>query len=1485
MRGLCLSWLLSLCLLLSSQGSKAAAPRHDLSSTSTTPNEVHVTVFIDCPAGEFVDPTIGAYYSTSATVMSTVTVTSYHCSPSRTAPTATYGPPSSTVVSTTSTATGTSGSSPVSTSHSSSISAGNSPPTSSSVVATSTGPLTSNPSSASSVAPSELTSLISIPSIGFITVTLDPGETTTVELPNGFLTTITVPSSVSSSPVSTNATPSVVSASSTSNQGTSTIPSSSSPVSSVASSSSEVSSNSSITSTQSAIPGGLTTTITFPGLPLITVTLAPGQFTTLSLPSGLQSTVWGPSAPPQTTTVVPLPSGQSTTVTLPTIGATTISISGAGLTTISVPSPSLQITVISLPNGPITTITLPASGATSISLPGVGTTVISVPPISITTSTEPQTSITTSTPITSPGSSTEPPTTTAPTTGSSSTSSSEGSSDATTSTSPTTFPASNPPPSSTTTQQTGTGAMPSDTDPTTGFMPLASLYVTVESIEYFVVDDGDEALVIMLDDDEGTEARVGPDRVTIGTATIVYPSPVISPTTITQEGHTITLRLRPYQSPTLGSTPQETQAAGLKILQSYANWGNEIDQPFTNFFQSLWNLFTLFSIPAGEQPPPFLGPLDSRLASVSETATALDSILSSDTCRAFQDFAIWAKNTYQVSNPGQAFTDWLTDILGNTAGPLIRNIGRTLPGALSKVQGLARMLSRQTWRSIPKLQMHLVKYKTMYIGGGTAGGGLAVAVGVTIATLVKSSGSTVVEPPKEKPKRSWYVKCNEGTYVDVYRGMIMWIDGAAGYQVGADPKFSNTGQGYFTTLDQEIGEAKMKQVERFPFVTWVDPHADLVQTELLRQYAPTRWPRRNDPSDDLAMANYTNVTTQYEQSKLGMETPNLDAVPAPLYESFWHRRLISMKSSDQVSLVEQPQYYRDESQGKGITVFVMDSGFDLSNIMPIEYRVQNKQPSEFSYVPPEHLLQPDRSDPTLWPPNSIADTFVDNGRMINGHGTGVAACAIGTRHGIASKADAYLVKVGSAISLNPTRDTWKSNPVYPCALDDAFHNIIKTIETRDLQGKAVINLSLGAAYWRGPPEVPEYFPKLDTVYQRHLDKLAQLGVLFVTSALNEGWGEPSFVPTGDSYPQVMGTKDNNMVTVGSVGPSGILQPWSSPEGTTLGGPQGSITIYAQGIGVETVRLGGIPAMERGNSFAAPQVAGLIAYFLALPENADRFKWTGNGYELCRRVKKYLVETSYRRVRLVDQHFPGYPPYPIPEDVNVAYNNAWGPQTLSDTLYAFSPACGNHRGPVTPNQDPRDPAYQCPAPLPFPQSDSPPSPTGNLTVTPITTTAPPGGSMTIPPPITNNGSTSAFNSSIPLTNTSTPWPWATPTGNLTVIPLPTANTSSTGTTAATTSTTTTTTSLSSSALPTIFYNPTTAAGCANDACSACASGFRQSCVEVKDKREVQCACVWESACARDQRKRGECDMPCPDPQQVRDCETELPDVDPVSYPNG
>ncbi|KAI1327775.1 hypothetical protein F5Y16DRAFT_185293 [Xylariaceae sp. FL0255] len=472
----------------------------------------------------------------------------------------------------------------------------------------------------------------------------------------------------------------------------------------------------------------------------------------------------------------------------------------------------------------------------------------------------------------------------------------------------------------------------------------------------------------------------------------------------------------------------------------------------------------------------------------------------------------------------------------------------------------------------------------------------------------------------------------------------------------------------------------------------------------------------------------------------------------------------------------------------------------------------------------------------------------------------------------------------------------------PGAIDDAFHRIFQVIQDQSLYGKAVVTDSL-TLLWRDPatPGMSGFdvnlFRALDDVWWRNLDKLEQYGILFVVAAGNQGSpiAPDLVIPTGDKLPHRFGTETNNIVTVGGVTAGGLLSPLSCPSGSSTGSLRGSINVYAQMIDVTTADIGAVPRIVEGTSFAAPAVAGLIAYALALPANAEILPWQGDGFSFAQATKKYIVDTAYRRVRMADQFVafaplatdypypPGWP-YDIPQDVPVAYNNIWGPQTPCDNN---NPAGGPG------NADPRSPEYQCfppPAqpqdfPLPLQQEQE------SSANTPVTAVdVPTSSGLTNSVATTDVPTATVSTAGVPASSSSDPAFWPVLSGSVVTMVMPTDLTSfQTGweyfTLSSSISTPTYvagTTTIGSipTALPTQYYNASTAAGCITPQCMNCTEGFEMVCS--LQGGVVECACQWQSGCYLGTPVRGDCDSPCSYPGWVMNCTT---GSDPISYLNG
>ncbi|KAH0443117.1 tri m 2 allergen [Colletotrichum camelliae] len=386
-----------------------------------------------------------------------------------------------------------------------------------------------------------------------------------------------------------------------------------------------------------------------------------------------------------------------------------------------------------------------------------------------------------------------------------------------------------------------------------------------------------------------------------------------------------------------------------------------------------------------------------------------------------------------------------------------------------------------------------------------------------------------------------------------------------------------------------------------------------------------------------------------------------------------HLRMISGDS--------RQDYRYHSSLGRGVTIFIIDTGFNLGHqeLAPgsrkvKDYYVKNENAVDLAKVAASNGLD------KLAPDNS-EDYFHDGQRRI-GHGTSVACVAGGTTLGVASNADLYLIKWKAA----QKRNNGSYGPIQSRrkALIDAFNHIRAQIMRANpsLKGKAVVNVSFGIK--RGIA----LFDDIQADFEAFIEDLEELGGVFVMAAGNSAQS-PSPDRLGDHLPQLLGTQENSLITVGGVHADGSLQATSEPEGKMQSDPpmedgsphpnanrRGSVTIYAQA--EDVTGCIGDPADTRstvqmtGNSFASPAVAGLAAYLLANPDFSDVFEYK----------EKSQRESDYRSVGLqmkqvieafasfqwvpqdtVFNRFRDYErvEYEFPKRVRVAYNMVDGPK--------------------------------------------------------------------------------------------------------------------------------------------------------------------------------------------------------------------------------
>ncbi|KXJ88703.1 peptidase S8/S53 domain-containing protein [Microdochium bolleyi] len=206
-------------------------------------------------------------------------------------------------------------------------------------------------------------------------------------------------------------------------------------------------------------------------------------------------------------------------------------------------------------------------------------------------------------------------------------------------------------------------------------------------------------------------------------------------------------------------------------------------------------------------------------------------------------------------------------------------------------------------------------------------------------------------------------------------------------------------------------------------------------------------------------------------------------------------------------------YLRHDSAGEGITVFIMDTGFDVdSPAVQQELRLTKEPPTpqrkaadeksttaqpaaaasrktskplrhsitEHSYIVPKDIAMGTDCPSSIIPgrydtlgdtsPEDIQATTTTTSSQAapkpdktRGHGTQLASLALGTRFGIAPHATPYLVKVDS-MAWDSAGSEWQygrgSEPARHQPWEHAFEHTLSVIERRSLQGKAVVLCSM-----------------------------------------------------------------------------------------------------------------------------------------------------------------------------------------------------------------------------------------------------------------------------------------------------------------------------------------------------------------------------------------------------------------------------------------
>jgi hypothetical protein len=423
---------------------------------------------------------------------------------------------------------------------------------------------------------------------------------------------------------------------------------------------------------------------------------------------------------------------------------------------------------------------------------------------------------------------------------------------------------------------------------------------------------------------------------------------------------------RRFSAPKLA--PADSKAAvdfAVKAAEDYTTFASEVTYHLGGFLMACYDFFIRADAPSPEAATALLGNEDNAFTRIIEAAKNVSAFIDDPRQGA------WLGFLNQVllldSEPSKTGNDGIPDEYqgeGNCPGPpgeqyskaadYISTVFLGYPGIqdlcrsptwatenlMNVIKGLTQINIDRTENVIKILHELRDEYMSNHPRGADAflGSGGTIVSGATAFSMIsRVQMSRVTDFFSE---REWYIK-TERNIIDkgdwYFNSTIKWLDGAQGEVIGGGP--SSTGYGYQAALSQAQGYPIMDAFSRYAhnIISWVNIRMAEVEYTIAR--------KSRDSSPDRSVAIRALQRGVGNTSSSGTHANRAESLVEAVPPSTHYQRLISASSTINTPIRDQP-YGHYDTDGQGVTVFILDTGFGIDGKGNME---EIGQSSEYIY--------------------------------------------------------------------------------------------------------------------------------------------------------------------------------------------------------------------------------------------------------------------------------------------------------------------------------------------------------------------------------------------------------------------------------------------------------------------------------------------------------------------------------------------------------